>query len=122
MDIDIEAGIAAWDGRSFDGTWSNSGVEVPELGVMRSLAWWELYERERLNSRSLGERARVVDDIDRCEHGRHHGDGCAGCAGPSLGNPLLRNGPVTLAYNMAGEAHVASQDLGYLRSTVEVSA
>lgn len=33
----------------------------------------------------------LVNDLDRCEHGRHEGDVCSGvtgCNGPSLGNPL----------------------------------
>lgn len=36
----------------------------------------------------------VLDDLDRCEHGRHKGDVCGGaggCNGPSLGNPIAAN-------------------------------
>lgn len=31
----------------------------------------------------------LVFDLDRCEHGRHEGDWCSGCNGPSLGNPFM---------------------------------
>jgi hypothetical protein len=45
----------------------------------------------------------TLDDLDRCPHGRHAGDACAGWTGPgeydggceggvSLGNPHLRPG------------------------------
>lgn len=30
----------------------------------------------------------LVLDLDRCEHGRHEGDVCGSCGGPSKGNPL----------------------------------
>lgn len=136
LDVDIDAGIAAWEARDFDGPWSNSGIatdrplvtvvvdggEVTQVPVMRALLWRELYERERENSHQLGQRGQLITDIDRCEHGRHLGDGCTGCAGPSLGNPLLRSGPVVLGYTIAGEPYVASQDHGYLRSEVRVEA
>lgn len=109
--IDVDAGIAAWETRSFDGVWSNSGVAVPgRPSKLRSLSWRELYEREREAHRAAQERAALVDDIDRCEHGRHRGDGCAGCGGLSLGNPLLRDGAVTLAYTISGARYVASPD------------
>lgn len=32
--------------------------------------------------------AAILSDLDRCEHGRHEGDDCNGCGGPSTGNPL----------------------------------
>lgn len=31
----------------------------------------------------------ILFDLDRCEHGRHEGDNCNGCGGPSQGNPLV---------------------------------
>lgn len=30
----------------------------------------------------------LVADLDRCEHGRHEGDVCSGCGGPSHGGVL----------------------------------
>jgi hypothetical protein len=49
--------------------------------------------------------AKVLTDLDRCPHGRHEGDDCAGWRGPddydggcrggrSLGNPHIRPGQV----------------------------
>lgn len=32
--------------------------------------------------------AAVLADLNRCEHGRHEGDVCSGCGGPSRGNPI----------------------------------
>lgn len=135
FDVDIDAGILAWETRMFDGTWSNSGVAVLnrppkksrdeatgeewETPVMRSLMWRELYERERERSFELSDKARLVADIDRCEHGRHWGDICAECGGPSLGNPLLRQGPVTVGYTMSARRYVAHQG-EHLRGGVDV--
>lgn len=33
--------------------------------------------------------ATIVSDLDRCEHGRHEGDVCSSCGGPSKGNPCV---------------------------------
>lgn len=68
-------------------------------GVMFACrAWYEakdeierlLAEREGLRLRVglLNDFAVLVSDLDRCPHGRHKGDVCGGCNGPSLGNPL----------------------------------
>jgi hypothetical protein len=59
-------------------------------------------ERDELRERMYGleQWRRLVSDLDRCPHGRHEGDTCAGWRGPglydggcrdgiSLGNPLL---------------------------------
>lgn len=48
------------------------------------------------------ELAAILTDLDRCEHGRHEGDVCAGCGGPSLGNPSWRTGSI-VGYGIAGE-------------------
>jgi len=34
----------------------------------------------------------ILLDLDRCEHGRHQGDECRGCHGPSVGNDLILEG------------------------------
>ncbi len=39
-------------------------------------------------------------DLDRCEHGRHEGDVCFGCGGPSLGNPLMGSQDGRAAYEV----------------------
>lgn len=49
--------------------------------------------------------AKILADLDRCPHGRHEGDTCAGWSGPgdydggcrggySLGNPRMQTGTV----------------------------
>lgn len=35
---------------------------------------------------------RILGDLDRCEHGRHEGDDCSSCGGPSKGNPKFPAG------------------------------
>lgn len=66
--------------------------------------WWADVQEDEVTRLSAecakGERwRRIVSDLDRCPHGRHEGDGCAGWRGPgrydggcqggvSLGNPL----------------------------------
>ncbi len=42
----------------------------------------------------LGALAAILADLDRCIHGRHEGDTCAECGGPSKGNPNFRTGQV----------------------------
>lgn len=57
--------------------------------------------------------AAVLADLDRCPHGRHQGDACAGWRGPgpydggcqggrSLGNPYLIPGAL-IGYGIGGE-------------------
>lgn len=53
------------------------------------LTWEEAaayYEAER---NRVVELASILQDLDRCEHGRHEGDDCNGCEGPSVGNPCM---------------------------------
>ena len=56
---------------------------------------------------------RVLTDLNRCPHGRHEGDTCAGWRGPdqydggceggySLGNPHMRPGQV-IGYGLYGD-------------------
>ena len=59
-----------------------------------------------LDSRSSdGPWAALVADLDRCMHGRHQGDDCGSCNGPSKGNHILRPGAV-IGYGLYGEAIV----------------
>jgi len=47
----------------------------------------------------------VLTDLDRCQHGRHHGDPCGpadACTGTSAGNPHLRPGAV-IGYGLRGD-------------------
>ena len=45
-------------------------------------------------ARRTEELASVLSDLDRCAHGRHEGDTCADCGGPSKGNHHLPTGTV----------------------------
>lgn len=46
--------------------------------------------------------ARLLADLDRCEHGRHVGDACFSCPGSvSEGNPHLPEGK-TIGYGLDG--------------------
>lgn len=60
-------------------------------GTGRKLSVLEELRRERTANRRLQGLATVLEDLDRCEHGRHEGDVCGGatgCNGPSHGNPF----------------------------------
>lgn len=53
----------------------------------------------------------VLADLDRCQHGRHHGDPCGpadACNGTSAGNPHLRPGSV-IGYGLRGD-HIVMPD------------
>lgn len=77
--------------------WSKSGTFTPTPGdedggefvphTWRKRADDLQQERDRAQAF-----ARVLHDLNRCEHGRHEGDACSsGCAGGiSLGNPVMR--------------------------------
>jgi hypothetical protein len=43
----------------------------------------------------------ILLDLDRCEHGRHEGDVCLGCGGPSVGNTLICPGE-TIGFGLDG--------------------
>jgi hypothetical protein len=45
-------------------------------------------ERSQRETRAL----LILSDMDRCEHGRHEGDDCFGCGGPSVGNMFVVKG------------------------------
>lgn len=57
------------------------------------LTWREVHERNLVELQRLRPFARILSDLDRCEHGRHEGDNCYGCAGPSQGNPMMVQAP-----------------------------
>jgi acyl-CoA synthetase (AMP-forming)/AMP-acid ligase II len=51
--------------------------------------WRQLYERAEAERQALQHRSVILSDLNRCEHGRHAGDVCSNCNGPSHGNPRL---------------------------------
>lgn len=53
-------------------------------------------------ARRAAELAAVLTDLDRCVHGRHEGDACADCGGPSKGNHHLPGGTV-IGYDVHGK-------------------
>lgn len=85
-----------------------------------SLADHELTSVER--ERYFEERAQraealaaVLADLDRCEHGRHEGENCFGCKGPSTGNLFAQErrigttlGPRAIRVPERGKGHDAA--------------
>jgi hypothetical protein len=66
-----------------------SNISSTVDGKLRRMTWREVAEeRDRVISR-LYKWSQICADLDRCEHGRHEGDVCDQCRGPSHGNPLL---------------------------------
>lgn len=53
------------------------------------LTWREVAERQQTELHRLRRFAETLSDLNRCEHGRHEGDVCSECGGPSLGNPFM---------------------------------
>ena len=71
----------------------------------KRLTWEELAEHHEAEARRLHRFEVIVWDLDRCEHGRHEGDICAGvagCSGPSKGNPFLHESR-QIGYTMGGD-------------------
>jgi hypothetical protein len=67
-----------------------SGTSVSGGGQpWRRLTWKELFLETQEKLVAVGRWQTICADLDRCEHGRHEGDVCDGCGGPSKGNPFL---------------------------------
>lgn len=80
-------------------------------GVEHALARTEKPVTDTLIGRSLADTAglvKVLTDLDRCMHGRHEGDDCGSCGGPSKGNHHLRPGTV-IGYDRYGD-HIVMPD------------
>lgn len=61
----------------------------------------------------------LLADLDRCQHGRHHGDACGpadDCTGTSVGNPHLRPGQV-IGYGLRGD-EIVMPDRGHKHDLV----
>jgi len=75
-------------------------IESTIDGIDHALARTEKPVTDTLAMRSLADTAglvKILTDLDRCQHGRHHGDPCGpadACNGTSAGNPHLRPGQV----------------------------
>lgn len=86
-----------------DDTWSNVAVDGRQLTWREAAAHWRDLARVFEQFRSL------LLDLDRCEHGRHEGDNCTGCAGPSHGNPLLVSQGRQVGFTLDGASIVVPQ-------------
>lgn len=85
---------------------------LPDADRFRRLTWRELWERTDEQRRAAEAFAQLLSHLDRCEHGRHEGDACAGqsgCNGPSHGNPLL-GCPALPRYQ---ELVISNRQIGY---------
>lgn len=71
--------------------------------------WQQLYEREKAARQELEAYRSMVADLSRCEHGRHRGDMCSACGGPSHGNLLLAPGTV-VGHNISGHPYTVPSD------------
>lgn len=85
------------------------------------LTWQEHADRLTVERNRLSALAEVLMDLDRCEHGRHEGDDCFGCAekiagAASMGNPWAEAGTRRIGTLMSGKpivipaAHSDSRD------------
>lgn len=74
-------------------------------GEYYRLTWKQLAEQQRTKINELSKWHAICVDLDRCEHGRHEGDVCSSCGGPSKGNLLIGHGPI--GHNLSGE-HIVS--------------
>lgn len=88
--------------------WGTSDAVVGTSGMTvdgKRLTWPDAFARMVERFRQAEQLAVLLEDLDRCEHGRHEGNDCSGCGGPSHGNPLSGGPDVpdrTLGYTLAG--------------------
>ncbi len=88
-----------------DDRYSDVSIYDAVDGVYHRLTWKALSDRQQAEIATLSKWARIASDLDRCEHGRHEGDVCSSCRGPSVGNRLIGHGPI--GHTMNGE-HIFS--------------
>lgn len=74
--------------------WSKTGTFTPhpdgeEGGEFVPNTWRKRADDLQVRLTRAQAFAAVLYDLDRCEHGRHEGDACSSCEGPSRGNPVL---------------------------------
>lgn len=71
-----------------------------------AFTWREIAERHYDRLTELAPLVTFGEDLDRCEHGRHAGDVCGSCGGPSVGNPFTRDhGAISVACSIAGRVY-----------------
>lgn len=79
----------------------------------RQLTWKEAAEYYFERAQHEGRLASILGDLDRCVHGRHEGDQCGSCGGPSHGNPHL---PKIIGYNLSGDPIVMPKEISERRN------
>lgn len=79
----------------------------------KKLTWREAAEHYRERAARAEQFRSILFDLDRCLHGRHEGDVCSGCNGPSVGNPLV-DASRLLGFDLSGRDIVlpAAADMG----------
>lgn len=70
--------------------------------------WEQMYLREVEARRAADQWAILVSDLDRCEHGRHQGDVCSSCGGPSRGNLILPPGS-EIGHDLSAACYIVPQ-------------
>lgn len=66
----------------------------------KRLTWKEAAEHYMTQTHEARRFKTLLLDLDRCEHGRHEGDVCSSCGGPSHGNPAVQERH--LGYDLSG--------------------
>ncbi len=72
----------------------------------RYLTWKEAYELRLEDTLELKARNVILDDLDRCQHGRHEKDNCGTCdrTGGNKGNPRLAEDRI-IGYDIRGNPY-----------------
>lgn len=70
----------------------------PELTVL-----WKSTHDPRPAQERVTRLAGILQDLDRCEHGRHEGDDCFECGGPSVGNRVPEDDRI-IGFDISGRA------------------
>ena len=76
--------------------------------------WEQLFNRERERNQQLEAYRRLVSDLSRCQHGRHIGDVCSACGGPSKGNSHAVPGTV-IGYDIGGRPYIVPAKAQFAR-------
>ena len=91
---DPETQAAMLEDLGIDGGATFSGVTVHDSSGEHRLTWRERFDREQQEKWEQQKWGVLVNDLDRCQHGRHEGNVCSSCGGPSIGNPQMQPGTV----------------------------
>lgn len=76
--------------------------EAPEDMPGATVLWRSTHDPRPAEQR-MTHLAGMLMDLDRCEHGRHEGDACNQCGGPSVGNRVPQDDRI-LGFDISGRA------------------